>query len=131
MTPRIYQTLTPLKMEDKSNTYNATEFTEVVDAFSMVCDFFFFACSRIAHVIHCVVLHGSGATLKEKELMTTKPSRFCRTTLAGLRSENWRFQMVQFLSREPHFVELLEWIENKLHSEEEHIIALQENNIFT
>ena len=43
--------------------------------------------------------------------------------------ENWRFQMVQFLSQEPHVVEVLEWIENELYSEEQHFLAVQEKNI--
>ena len=40
--------------------------------------------------------------------------------------ENWRFLMVQFLSEEPCFVDLLEWIEHELYSEDQHVLAVQE-----
>ena len=41
--------------------------------------------------------------------------------------KNWSFRMIQFLSQERYAVELLEWIEHDLCSEDRHFIAVQEN----
>ena len=60
-------------------------------------------------------LQADRVPVKEKELMTTKraftmlPNNFGKVE----EFENWRFQMVQFLSQKPYFVAFLEWIENE------------------
>ena len=43
--------------------------------------------------------------------------------------ETWRFQLIQFLLQEPHFVEFLEWVENDLYSKDQHHIAIKKKNL--
>ena len=68
---------------------------------------------------------------KDKELMTTKRAFTMLPHYSGKveEYETWRFQMIQFLSQEPYFVEFLEWIENDLYSEDQHHIAIKEKNL--
>ena len=68
----------------------------------------------------------------DKESMTTKraftmlPPHYSRKVEEY---ETWRFQLIQFLSQEPYFVEFLEWIENDLGSENQHFTAVEEKNL--
>ena len=50
---------------------------------------------------------------KEKELMTTKRAFTMLPNYSGKveECENWRFQMIQFLSQDPYSMKFLEWIE--------------------
>ena len=61
---------------------------------------------------------------KNKESMTTKRAFTILPHYSGKfeECETWRFQLIQFLSQEPYFVEFLEWIENDLISEDQHHI---------
>ena len=76
-------------------------------------------------------LQADRVPVKEKELMTTKRAFTMLPNYSGKGEEhdNWRFQMVQFLSQEPYFVAFLELIENELYSEEQHFLAVQDKNI--
>ena len=77
-------------------------------------------------------LQADRVPVKVKELMTTKRAFTMLPNYSGKveeENENWRFQTVQFLSQEPYFVAFLEWIENELHLEEQHFLAVQEKNI--
>ena len=69
--------------------------------------------------------------LKDQESMTTKRAFTMLPHYSGnvKEYETWRFQLIQFLSQEPYFVEFLEWIENNLGSENEHSTAVQEKNL--
>ena len=60
---------------------------------------------------------------KDKELMTTKRAftMLHHYSGKGKESETWRFQMIQFLSQGPYFVEFLEWIENDLYFQEKNL----------
>ena len=57
--------------------------------------------------------------------MTTKRAFTMLPKYSGTAEEyeNWRFQMVQFLSQEPFFVEILEWIANECCSEEQQVLV--------
>ena len=60
--------------------------------------------------------------VKDKESMTTKRAFTMLPHFSGKveEYETWSFQLIQFLSQEPYFVEFLEWIENDLDSENQH-----------
>ena len=68
--------------------------------------------------------------VKDKESMTTKRA-FTMPHYSGKVEEyvTWRFQLIQFLSQEPYFVEFLEWIENDLGSENQHFTAVEGKNL--
>ena len=68
---------------------------------------------------------------KDKESMPTKRAFTMLPHYSGKveEYETWRFQLIQFMSQEPYFVEFLEWIENDLISEDQHHIAVKETNL--
>ena len=65
---------------------------------------------------------------KEKELMTTKRAFTMLPNYSGKveEYENWRFQMIQFLSQDPCFVKFIEWIAHDMGPEDQLFFALQE-----
>ena len=69
--------------------------------------------------------------VKDKESMTTKRAFTMLPHYSGkvAQYETWRFQLIRFLSQEPYFLELLEWIENDLISEDQQHIAIKEKNL--
>ena len=68
---------------------------------------------------------------KDKEIMTTKRAFTMLLHYSGKveEYETWRFQLIQFLSQGPYFVEFPEWIENDLYSEDQYRTAIEEMNL--
>ena len=77
-------------------------------------------------------LQADRVRVKEKELKTTKRAFTMLPNYSGKveEYENWRFQMVQFLSQEPYFVAFLEWIENESYSEEQHVPQFRKGTFY-
>ena len=94
------------------------------------------ATDKRLHAGHALQLDGRAAAesrfqAKDKELVTTKRAFTMPPHYSGKveEYETWRFQMMQFLSQEPYFVEFLEWIENDLYSDDQHHNAIKDENL--